>query len=77
MLFGAFILHACGEDNSSVPANGNLDKTFDQKKPSPIPIPIDESSPSLELQKLGFERTNLKLGQMPDCYNFKLHYGDI
>lgn len=75
LLFGAFILHSCGENNSSGPANGNLDKTFNQKKPSPIPI--DESSPSFELQKLGFERTNLKLGQMPDCYNFKPLYGDI
>lgn len=71
------VLFSCGDGGIEDPKNGDLNDGFKNTNLQ-NEAEIDKEQKVLEnLKILGFKKTNLSKGEMPNCYNFKPIYSNI
>lgn len=71
------VLFSCGDSGIEDPKNGDLNDGFKTTNLQ-NEAEIDKEQKVLEnLKILGFKKTNLSKGEMPNCYNFKPIYSNI
>ena len=69
------LILSCGDSGIEDPKNGDLNKGF---KTGDLQNEIEKEQKELEkLKILGYNKTYLSKGEMPNCYNFKPIYSNI